>query len=290
MTQTSSPSVVGARVRVPLTPVSVSIERPEEGGSSAVLEAHDSRPFNPTPADEDPMRRLIVTIDGPAGTGKSSVARDLAKSLGLEFLDTGAMYRAATALAIDHGLNLRDEHAVIRLLREADLTFDWTTDPPTLLAFGKSIMDRLRDADVSGQVSPVSQLPAVREVLVEAQRRIGDAHPRLVSEGRDQGSVVFHDAEVKFFMTASVDERTRRRVRQLIDAGRSVDEAAIRAEIIDRDTRDSTREVGPLVCPDDAESVDTSSMSQEQVVRRLGDVVRARAADALANAPVARAT
>jgi cytidylate kinase len=264
-------------VRVPLTPVVVSIGHPENENEDA--------------GDEGQMRRLIVTIDGPAGTGKSSVARDLAKALGLEFLDTGAMYRAATALAIDNGLNLHDEHAVIRLLRDADLTFDWSTDPPTLLAFGKSIMNRLRDADVSGSVSPVSQLRAVREVLVEAQRRIGEAHPRLVSEGRDQGSVVFHDAEVKFYMTASVEERTRRRVRQLLDAGRSVDEAAIRDEIVDRDTRDSSREVGPLVCPDDAESVDTSDMCQDEVVRTLADVVRRRAPEALANlAGVARAS
>ncbi len=277
MTQRNSPSPSGARVRVPLTPVVVSIGHPENENEDA--------------GDEGQMRRLIVTIDGPAGTGKSSVARDLAKALGLEFLDTGAMYRAATALAIDNGLNLHDEHAVIRLLRDADLTFDWSTDPPTLLAFGKSIMNRLRDADVSGSVSPVSQLRAVREVLVEAQRRIGEAHPRLVSEGRDQGSVVFHDAEVKFYMTASVEERTRRRVRQLLDAGRSVDEAAIRDEIVDRDTRDSSREVGPLVCPDDAESVDTSDMCQDEVVRTLADVVRRRAPEALANlAGVARAS
>ncbi len=227
------------------------------------------------------MRRLIVTIDGPAGTGKSSVARDLAKSLGLEFLDTGAMYRAATALAIDHGVRLNDEAGIQRLLREADLAFDWTTDPPTLMAFGRSIMHRLRDPDVAIAVSPVSQLRAVREVLVESQRRIGEAHPRLVSEGRDQGSVVFHDAEVKFFLTASVEERTRRRVKQLLDAGRSVDEAAIRAEIEDRDLRDSTREVGPLVCPDDAVTIDTDAIAQNQVVGTLVQHVRDRAGEAL---------
>lgn len=231
------------------------------------------------------MRRLIVTIDGPAGTGKSSVARDLARTLGLEFLDTGAMYRAATALAIDHRINLDDGPGIERLLRGADLGFDWTTDPPTLRAMGASIMHRLRDPDVAAAVSPVSQLPEVREVLVEAQRRIGEAHPRLVSEGRDQGSVVFHDAEVKIFMTASVDERTRRRVRQLIDAGRTVDEASIRAEIEDRDHRDSTRAVGPLVCPDDAFTLDTSDMPQEVVVRTLASMVGSRAPEALRNAP-----
>lgn len=228
------------------------------------------------------VRRLIVTIDGPAGTGKSSVARELARDLGLEFLDTGAMYRAATALALDRGVGTRDESGVQRLLREADLSFDWSTDPPTLMAFGRSIMHRLRDADVAVNVSPVSQLRAVREVLVESQRRIGEAHPRLVSEGRDQGSIVFHDAEVKFYLTASVSERTRRRVKQLLDAGRSVDEASIRAEIEDRDLRDSTREVGPLVCPDDAVTIDTSNLSQDDVVRALARLVRDKAPEALA--------
>lgn len=239
--------------------------------------------------DEVEMRRLIVTIDGPAGTGKSSVARDLAKTLGLEFLDTGAMYRAATALALDRGINPLDPDSMQRLLRGADLTFDWTTDPPTLKAFGDSIMHRLRDADVSGTVSPVSELRAVREMLVEAQRRIGEAHPRLVSEGRDQGSVVFHDAEVKIYMTASVEERARRRVRQLCESGRSADEAAIRAEIEDRDRRDSTRAVGPLICPDDAVTVDTSDMAQDDVVRCLAELVRERAADALSNVSTASA-
>ncbi|MFM9956433.1 MAG: (d)CMP kinase [Phycisphaerales bacterium] len=233
-------------------------------------------------AIEVEMRRLIVTIDGPAGTGKSSVARALALALGLEFLDTGSMYRAATALAIDHGLNLNDEHAVTRLLRDADLSFNWQDDPPTLQAFGRSIMHRLRDADVSARVSPVSQLPAVREVLVEAQRRIGEAHPRLVSEGRDQGSVVFHDADVKVYMTASVEERTRRRVRQLMDSGKTADAIAIRAEIEDRDHRDSTREVGPLVCPQDAARMDTSDMDQDTVVRALAELVRGKAPAALA--------
>ncbi len=272
MTRTTSPdddpdarAVVGSGGVLPRGPVVVTIGQRADDG-----------------AIEVEMRRLIVTIDGPAGTGKSSVARALARALGLEFLDTGAMYRAATALAIDHGVNLNDEHAVTRLLRDADLKFDWRDDPPTLTAFGKSVMHRLRDPDVSARVSPVSQLAAVREVLVEAQRRIGEAHPRLVSEGRDQGSVVFHDAEVKIYLTASVEERTRRRVRQLIEAGRPADAIAIRAEIEDRDQRDSTREVGPLVCPHDAERLDTSDMDQDAVVRTLAELVRSRVPAALA--------
>lgn len=221
-------------------------------------------------------QRLIVTIDGPAGTGKSSVARDLAQRLGLDFLDTGAMYRAATALAIDLSIDLADEEAIADTVRSADLRFDWTTDPPTLYAFGRPIMHRLRQPDVSGQVSPVSSLASVRRVLVERQRRIGEVHQRLVSEGRDQGSVVFHDADVKVYLDASPRVRAMRRAEQLMRMGQSADAATIERDIADRDRRDSTRAVGPLTCPDDAVRVDTSDLDQPGVVDELVRLVRAR--------------
>lgn len=230
-------------------------------------------------AREEPCglpRRLIVTIDGPAGTGKSSVARDLAARLGLEFLDTGAMYRAATALAIDSGLELDDGPGIADLVRSADLRFDWTTDPPTLMARSRAIVHRLRDADVAAHVSPVSGLAPVRRVLVERQRRIGEVHPRLVSEGRDQGSVVFYDADVKIYLDASPRVRAERRVEQLMRAGRRANLAETECELIDRDRRDSTRPVGPLVCPDGAARVDTSSLPQDEVVRELAEIVEAR--------------
>lgn len=220
------------------------------------------------------VRRLIVTIDGPAGTGKSSVARELALALGLEFLDTGAMYRGATALAIDAGIDLADEEAIASRLRQSDMRFDFGSDPPTLIAFGRAITSRLRDPDVSAQVSPVSKLPAVRRVLVEKQRRIGEVHPRLVTEGRDQGSVVFHDANVKIYLDAAAAVRARRRAEQLRAMGQPADEAVIEREIIERDRRDSTRAVGPLVCPEGAIRVDTSSLSQREVVAELVRIVR----------------
>jgi len=227
--------------------------------------------------------RLIVTIDGPAGTGKSSVARDLARRLGLEFLDTGAMYRAATALAIDHGIDLADGEAVADLVREADLHFDWLSDPPALKAFGRSIMNRLRDADVAASVSPVSGLAEVRRVLVEKQRRIGEVHPRLVSEGRDQGSVVFRDADVKLYLDASPRIRAERRAQQLARMGAvHVDVDAIEREQRERDERDSRRAVGPLIRPPDAVVVDTSAMDQSRVVDELERIVRSRAPAAAA--------
>lgn len=224
-----------------------------------------------------PVHRLIITIDGPAGTGKSTVARLLARRLGLEFLDTGAMYRAAAAIAIDAQVNLNNEDEIVRRIREADLHFDWTTDPPTLRAFGASLMHRLRDADVSAAVSPVSGLPALRRLMVETQRRIGEAHPRLVSEGRDQGSVVFHDADVKFYLHASARVRARRRADQLRSLGRAADEAKIERELDERDHRDSTRPVAPLVCPEDAIRVDTSDMTEQEVIDHLAEQVRRHA-------------
>jgi cytidylate kinase len=217
-----------------------------------------------------PGGRLIVTIDGPAGVGKSSVGRAVARRLGLEFLDTGAMYRAATALALDRGLDVRDESGVANLAREARLRFDWTADPPTLLAFDRPIMGRLREPDVDAHVSTVAGLPELRAVMVDLQRRIGEDHPRLLSEGRDQGSVVFPDACVKIYLDASARSRALRRAAQRT----GVDVDAVEAELVRRDDRDSTRRLAPLRCPTEAHRVDTSELTFDQVVDALVKLVR----------------
>ncbi|TVQ63050.1 MAG: (d)CMP kinase [Phycisphaerales bacterium] len=227
---------------------------------------------NPGSADE----RLIVAIDGPAGAGKSTVTRHAAKRLGLEFLDTGAMYRAATALALDRGVDTNDEQRVPELAREAQIRFDWTTDPPTLLAFDAPMCERLRDRDVDGAVSAVSGIAALRTVMVDLQQRIGEAHPRLITEGRDQGSVVFPNAHVKIFLDASAEARARRRAQQLRKAGHEADERAILRDLEQRDLQDMSRKVGPLVCPIDAVRVDTSDLTLEQVVERIVEIVEQR--------------
>lgn len=222
-------------------------------------------------------RPIIITVDGPAGTGKSSVSRELAHRLGLDFLDTGAMYRAATAIMLDRGLSVAQADSLVALVMTADLHFDWNQDPPLILAWDKPIDHRIRDADVTEHVSPVSAIRQLREHMVLKQRIIGHQHPRLVTEGRDQGSVAFPHAEVKFFLWATPDVRARRRAEQLRAAGvTDVDESRLCAEIQQRDLSDSTREVGPLVCPPDAIRVDTSDLSFEQVVDRLERDVRAR--------------
>jgi cytidylate kinase len=157
---------------------------------------------------------VVITIDGPAGTGKSSVARALARRLGLDFLDTGAMYRAAAAISIDRGIPMTETARLVETVKQADLHFDWSKDPPEILAWGKPLNARIRDADVTAIVSPVAGIAALRQHMVAKQRIMAKQHPRLVSEGRDQGSVVFPDASVKFYLDASAAVRAARRAAQ----------------------------------------------------------------------------
>ena len=232
------------------------------------------------------MQSLIVTLDGPAGSGKSTVARLLAKRLGICFLDTGAMYRAVAAVSLDAGLDLRrDGEEVVALARRIGMYFDWQADPPRLHVSDQNgdreLTDRLRDADVTAGVSEVADMAPVRQVMVDAQRAIGRQLRQLVTEGRDQGSLVFADADVKFFLEATAKVRARRRAQQLRHAGRQVDEDQVLQAIERRDTRDWQRSDGPLVCPPDAQRIDTSAMSIEQVVDLLELTVRQRAPDRL---------
>lgn len=225
--------------------------------------------IEPVPADTP----VIITIDGPAGTGKSTVARLLAHRLGLDFLDTGAMYRAAAAIVIDHGLRDDLEAGVYgRILEkvvDADLHFDWQTDPPAILAWLTPLNDRIRRRDVTALVSKIATIGTLRKHMVQKQRIIAHQHPRLVTEGRDQGSVAFPDAAVKFYLDADPGIRAHRRALQLRAAGIQVDEDRMLEEILERDRIDSTRTDGPLVCPEDAIVLDTSRMSINQVVETM---------------------
>ena len=228
---------------------------------------------------------VIVTMDGPAGTGKSSVALMLADRLGLEMLDTGAMYRAAAVVAIDEGVSADDGDALAARIAEEGLAFDWSRKPPRLLLGGRDLTERIRDADVNTVVSIVARQAPLRAAMVRAQREIGRAHPRLVTEGRDQGSVVFPDAAVRFYLDAHPEVRARRRVEQMRAQGRPADYEAVLRAIQQRDRLDETRTDGPLVCPSEAQRVDTSGLTLRQVVDELERRVRASVAAGLLSPP-----
>jgi cytidylate kinase len=229
---------------------------------------------------------VIVTIDGPAGTGKSTVAHLLAKRLGLEFLDTGAMYRAITLLVVERGIDPNDGACIAEIVRDADLRFDFdrssrTGEPPRLFLGDRDVTDAVRSGAVTAHVSTVAGHAAVRHAMVGAQRSIADAHPRLVTEGRDQGSYVFPDADVKFYLDASPEIRAERRAEQLRAKGEAVDLAAIRAAIEARDRNDRARPFGALVEPRDAIRVDTGALHVHAVVEVLERSARGRIASLL---------
>lgn len=235
-----------------------------------------------TISGSSPTSRLpvIITIDGPAGTGKSSVAHRLASRLGLDFLDTGAMYRAAALIALETGIDPDQGEALAAAISDMGVRFDWQSDPPRLMLDDRDVSARIRDLDVSGIVSIVAAQSPVRNVLVERQRDIAEAHPRLVTEGRDQGSVVFPDAAVRFFLDASIEVRAQRRIKQLASAGQSIDEHEIRSDIEARDRLDTSRDDAPLIKPEGAIVIDSSNKSLPEVVEEMERIVRDRLPDA----------
>lgn len=223
---------------------------------------------------------VIITIDGPAGTGKSSVAHRLASRLGLDFLDTGAMYRAAALIALETGIDPDQGEALAAAISDMGVHFDWQSDPPRLMLDDRDVSARIRDLDVSGIVSIVAAQSPVRNVLVERQRDIAAAHPRLVTEGRDQGSVVFPDAAVRFFLDASIEVRAQRRIKQLASAGQTIDEHEVRSDIESRDRLDTSRDDAPLIKPEGAVVIDSSNKSLSEVVEEMERIVRDRLPDA----------
>jgi cytidylate kinase len=217
---------------------------------------------------------MVITIDGPAGTGKSTVAQTVAQRLGFDFLDTGAMYRAIGLAALRRHTPLEDTRELAFVARLSRIEFDWSHHPPAVTLNGESVGHQLRGSEATRAASFAAIVPAIREMLVEQQRQIGRERKNLVTEGRDQGSVVFPDARFKFYLDATPTERARRRVAQLRSRGEIVDAAGVLEEIVARDRRDAGRCVGPLAVPEDARVIDTTELAQDEVVQRIvGEVL-----------------
>jgi cytidylate kinase len=218
---------------------------------------------------------MIITIDGPAGTGKSTVAREVAERLGFDFLDTGAMYRAVALEVVRRKADLRDSRELCFIIRHCRIGFDWSKRPPGVLLNGEPVAHLLRGSEVTSAASHVAAVPAVRERLVGEQQRIGREHGNLVTEGRDQGTVVFPNAELKLYLDATAEERARRRVAQLRTRGEFAHHDEVLKEIRERDQRDSTRAVGPLTIPPGAHVIDTTQLTEQQVIERIVSLARA---------------
>jgi len=214
---------------------------------------------------------MIVTIDGPAGTGKSTAARGLAERLGFRFLDTGAMYRAVGLLCLNRGIDPGDEAAAADVAEQCVIEFD---DCRTLVD-GQDATAEIRSGEAARAASIIAQNRRVREEVVRQQRRIARGHD-IVCEGRDQGTVAFPEAECKFFLTARADERARRRQLELAERGESVAFAKLLEEQNERDQRDQQRSFAPLVAAADAVMIDTTQLDSREVLDELERIVRER--------------
>lgn len=220
-----------------------------------------------------PNGGLVLAVDGPSGTGKSTMCRALAKKMGAKYVDTGAMYRVATLAVLRAGVDPEDVEGVIAATAQLPLEVSDDPDSTAVLLAGEDVSAEIRGAEVTRNVSAVSAIPEVRTNLVDLQRRLArDAH-RAIVEGRDIGTVVLPDAPAKVFMTASAEVRAKRRYDQDVAAGREADYDKVLADVQRRDEMDSSRATSPLRPADDAVVVDTSEMSPEEVLQTLTDVI-----------------
>lgn len=218
-------------------------------------------------------KRIVVAIDGPAGAGKSTLARRVAEKLGFVYINSGAMYRAVALWAIRLGVQTSDMHRLEQLAKEAVL--DLAPGDGRVLLNGEDVTDALSEPAVSDAASKVSAVPAVRRALLGQQRRIAEEHS-VVMEGRDIGSVVFPNAQVKIFLDAEPEERARRRTVELQQKGLPAELHIVAGELQERDQRDRQRTEAPLVQAPDAELVETTGLTLEEVEELILKIVRAR--------------
>lgn len=220
-----------------------------------------------------PNNGLLLAVDGPSGTGKSTMCRALAKKLDAKYIDTGAMYRVATLAVLDAGVDPEDTDAVIAATADLPMEVSDNPDDKAVILGGKDVSAVIRGAEVTRSVSAVAAIPEVRENLVALQRRLAAESHRAIVEGRDIGTVVLPEAPAKVYMTASAQVRAQRRFDQDTAAGRKVEFDQVLADVERRDALDSSRETSPLKPADDAVVIDTSEMTPEQVLEALVDVI-----------------
>ncbi len=214
-------------------------------------------------------KHLIITLDGPAGAGKSTVAQGLAKRLGISYLDTGAMYRALTLKALRFKVNLENEAALTALAKETVIDFKENKEGVLVVILdGEDVAEAIRNPQVTNNTFYVAKAAGVRELMVNWQRAIGAKHS-IVTDGRDQGTVAFPKANYKFYIDAAIEERAQRRLRELMVAGQTVDLEQLKKDMQERDQKDFTRSVGPLKKADDAIVIDSTGLTVEGAVEKI---------------------
>lgn len=221
------------------------------------------------------MNKLNIALDGPAGAGKSTVARELARALGYIYVDTGAMYRAVTWQMLQAGLEPHQQNEVIQMASRMKIELVPGDKTQHVRVDGADVTDQLRTHTVNRHVPLVAQIPEIRTLMVHKQQQLA-SRKGIVMDGRDIGTQVLPDAEVKVFLTASIEERARRRMNELQDDGQSITLAQMVEELTRRDRLDEEREVSPLVCAADAVIIDSTGLDVQQIVRRIMDLCRER--------------
>jgi cytidylate kinase len=222
------------------------------------------------------VNAVVVAVDGPAGTGKSSVSRGLARELQARYLDTGAMYRIVTLAVLRAGVDLSDQDGIAAVASVANLSVGYDPNEDRSYLDGDDVSSEIRGDEVTKAVSAVSSVPAVRTRLVDLQRALAGGAGSVVVEGRDIGTVVLPDADVKFYLTASAETRARRRNDQNVAAGLPDDYDSVLADVRRRDHLDSTRVVSPLRAASEAVVVDTSEMTESEVIAHLLQLINQR--------------
>lgn len=222
------------------------------------------------------MKSISVAIDGPAGAGKSTIAKCTAEKLGITYVDTGAMYRAVTLSMIRNNVDIGDLNGIENILSSIDIKLN----DGRLFLDGEDVSSEIREPEVNRLVSPVSAVPIIRKKMVELQRKMAQ-NTSIIMDGRDIGTNVLKNADVKIFLTASLDERAQRRYTELIKKGLNVNLESIKADIKKRDDADSSRTIDPLKKAEDAYVVDTTALSIDQAVEKVLSIIKEKCEDAV---------